>query len=209
VKAHSMKVVGLAVALLASTASGCGEVARNGRSPVMAIVESLEAMSGGTDGVMGGTLNSDVIVVVERDEQDGGDYFTVFNDTAEVSIRLQLKDPGVPGVSAAPSPLNDVTFTRYRVEYQRADGRNTPGVDVPYPFDSAMTFTACGCGSTASAGFTIVRHTAKNEAPLAALADSSVVISTIAKVTFYGQDLAGNDVIATGNIGVFFGNFGD
>jgi hypothetical protein len=28
-------------------------------------------------------------------------------------------------------------------------------------------------------------------------------------VTFYGQDHAGNDVAATGNIGITFGNFGD
>jgi hypothetical protein len=210
VKAQSTKVIGMAAVLLASLSAGCGDVARNGRSPVMAIVTGLEAATGGPDGGdFGGTLNSDVIVLVERDEEDGGDFFTVYNDTAEVSIRLQLRDPGIPGVAAEPTPLNDVTFTRYRVTYRRADGRNTPGVDVPYPFDSAMTFTVCGCGTTTTAGFTIVRHTSKQEAPLAALAASPVIISTIAEVTFYGQDLAGNEVIATGNIGIFFGNFGD
>ena len=26
-------------------------------------------------------------------------------------------------------------MTRYRVEFRRTDGRNTPGVDVPYGFD--------------------------------------------------------------------------
>ena len=48
---------------------------------------------------------------------------------------------GTPATAAAPTPLNQVTFTRYRVVYRRTDGRNAPGVDVPFPFDSAVTFT--------------------------------------------------------------------
>jgi hypothetical protein len=34
-------------------------------------------------------------------------------------------------------------------------------------------------------------------------------ISTIAEVTFYGRDLAGNDIEATGTIQVNFGDFVD
>ena len=34
-------------------------------------------------------------------------------------------------------------------------------------------------------------------------------ITTIAKVTFYGKDHAGNEVAAVGQIGITFGNFGD
>ena len=34
-----------------------------------------------------------------------------------------------------------MTIDRYRVSYRRADGRNMQGVDVPYTFDSAVTFT--------------------------------------------------------------------
>jgi hypothetical protein len=100
-----------------------------------------------------------------------------------------------------------VTITRYRVVYRRADGRNTPGVDVPFPFDSGMTVTVGGDG--ASAGFEIVRSSAKREAPLRALATNPESISTIAEVTFYGQDQAGNDVSATGTIGINFANFAD
>ena len=50
----------------------------------------------------------------------------------------------------------------------RADGRNTPGVDVPYGFDGA--FTATVSGGEPTVGFELVRHIAKEEAPLAALA---------------------------------------
>jgi hypothetical protein len=54
-----------------------------------------------------------------------------------------------------------------------------------------------------------VRHVAKAEAPLKALSTSNLIISTIAEVTFYGKDLAGNDVVAAGSIGISFGNFAD
>jgi len=114
-----------------------------------------------------------------------------------------MKDPAV-----APAPSNFLTINRYRVQYIRADGRNTPGVDVPFPFDSAVTVTV-NPGSTAQAGFDIVRVVAKGEAPLVGLVNSQEFISTIADITFYGKDHAGNDVSATGSIGITFGNFGD
>ena len=40
-----------------------------------------------------------------------------------------------------PTSNNAITVNRYRVTYRRSDGRNTPGVDVPYAFDGAVTFT--------------------------------------------------------------------
>jgi hypothetical protein len=123
-------------------------------------------------------------------------------------MSLILKDPGVPGAPAAPSDLNQVTFTRYRVVYRRSDGRNTPGVDVPQPIDTGLTFTVPAAG-TATAGFELVRNIAKREAPLIALIDNGNIISTIADVSFFGRDQAGNDVAATGSLTVNFGNFGD
>jgi hypothetical protein len=93
------------------------------------------------------------------------------------------------------------------VVYRRADGRNTPGVDVPFPFDSGVTVTVTADGG--STGFEIVRSVAKLESPLRALKDNPDMISTIAEVTFYGHDQAGNDLSATGMIGVNFANFAD
>jgi hypothetical protein len=107
---------------------------------------------------------------------------------------------------AEPTSNNFITVNRYRVVYTRADGRNTPGVDVPYPFDGAITVTVSG---TATAGFTLVRHQAKVEAPLGALATNFVIVSTIADVTFYGQDQTGRAVSVTGRISVNFANFAD
>jgi hypothetical protein len=57
----------------------------------------------------------------------------------------------------------------------------------------------------------LVRAQAKLEAPLKALAGGggSIIISTIAQVTFYGRDQAGNDVSVTGQISVNFADWGD
>jgi hypothetical protein len=119
-------------------------------------------------------------------------------------MRLIMKDVGT-----APSPVNGVTITRYRVTFRRADGRNTPGVDVPFPFDSAVTFTVAP-GTVATATFELIRHTAKLEAPLAALGQSvGLVFATVADVTFFGHDQGGNELSASGSIGVQFANFAD
>lgn len=177
----------------------CGSLTRQGTASSYLVVNQLVAESGANPGEFGGTLFSDVLTKV-----DGS--WTVFADNARVNFTLGLKDPGAPTSPNAPSANNAITIDRYRVEYIRADGRNTPGVDVPYPFDSGIGVTVAG---EASHTFEIVRHIAKAEAPLAALAASGVIINTIARVTFYGHDQTGRSVTATGQIGIEFGNFGD
>ena len=124
-------------------------------------------------------------------------------------MHLALKDLGAPGGPAGPSQTNAVTLTRYRVDYRRADGRNVPGVDVPYGFDGAVTTTVTESPTTV--GFTIVRGQAKSETPLKALAGGggAKFISTIADVTFYGRDQAGNDVAVSGSISINFADWAD
>lgn len=199
-----------AVALCAIAATGCGKYVREqGRAPAQVVIATIEAASGAQPDKFGTTLSSDVITNVKQ--QQGGQEVlvpTIFADPGRVTMSLILKDPGQTGVSTAPSPLNQVTFSRYHVSYRRADGRNTQGVDVPYAFDSALTFTVPADG-TVTAGFELVRHVAKQEAPLATLKVNNPVLSTIADVQFFGRDQAGNDVTVTGSIGVSFGNFGD
>ena len=204
-----MKTTGIGAIALAALASGCGDVVRQGRAPVQLVINSLEAASGAAPDDLATTLLSDVQTLVER-SVNGETILvpTTFNDIGQVLMSLILKDPGQSGIVAAPSALNQVTITRYRVEYRRTDGRRTQGVDVPYSFDSAVTFTVPTEG-TIEAGFEIVRHTAKQEAPLAALIRNPDVISTIADITFYGRDQAGNDISVTGTMGINFGNFAD
>jgi hypothetical protein len=122
-------------------------------------------------------------------------------------LRAPLKDPGSTA-PLAPTTNNEVTITRVHVEYIRADGRNTQGVDVPFAFDSAVTGTVTA-GGTLTMGFELVRNVAKQESPLVQLKQGSNIVSAIARVTFYGTDRVGNSIQATGQLSVEFGNFGD
>ena len=191
-----------ALMLAASTLSSvsCGDVVRQGTGGSFLIVSSIEAAPGSEPTEFANTLLSDVITNVDE-------MPTFFNDVGRVTFRLGLKDPGAATSPTTPSQNDAITINRYNVRFIRADGRNTPGVDVPYGFDGAFTLTVSG--GDASAGFTIVRNIAKMEAPLAALRFNGVVLSTIAEVTFYGADQTGHEVSATARISIDFGNFGD
>jgi hypothetical protein len=198
-----------ALFLAALLASSCGDVVRDSRSPSQLLIVSLQGSSGATPDQFGSTVLSDVVTNVK--ETIGSTTIkvpTIFNDLGQATFRVQLRDPGQPGLAAAPSAINAVTISQYHVTYRRSDGRNIPGVDVPYGFDGAITLTVSG-GADASAGFDLVRHAAKEEAPLRALATSPSFIATIADITFYGKDQAGNTLSASGSISVTFGNFGD
>jgi hypothetical protein len=196
-------------AVLASSIS-CGDVARTGRAPVYLVMNALEGATGADSSQFVGNLLSDVLTLVTS----GGACSTtspcptIFNDEGRATISLAMKDIGTTASPTEPSTNNSVTITRYHVDYVRADGRNTQGVDVPYSFDGAVTGTITGTQSTQLV-FLLVRHTAKEESPLVQLTTSPNVISTMTRVTFYGTDLVGNDISVTGTIEIDFGNFGD
>ena len=194
-----------AVALFALSAAGCGDFVRQGTSPSLVTVATLEGASGVTPTQFGNTVSSDVVTYVKK-TVNGAEVLvpTIFGDPGRVTVSAAMKNPG----TTQPSSANSVTFTRYRVTYARADGRNTPSVDVPASFDSAVTFTVLP-GSTGQATFDLVRNVAKSEAPLVGLVANQELLTIIATVTVYVQDHAGHDVAASGNIGVTFGNFGD
>jgi hypothetical protein len=194
------KALSLAFATAVAFSTSCGDVVRQGTGGSFLIVSSMEGAPGSEPTDFGNTLLSDVITVVD-------DVPTFFNDVGRVTFRLALKDPGSPNSPTTPGQNEAITINRYHVRFFRADGRNVPGVDVPYEFDGAFTLTVSG--GDASAGFTIVRNIAKMEAPLAALRFNGVVLTTIAEVTFYGTDQTGHEVSATARMTVDFGNFGD
>jgi hypothetical protein len=191
---------GLALAIASTMlVSSCSDAVRQGEGSSYLVITSLMGARGEA-GEFGTSLSSDVLTVV--DEATG--ETSIFADRGQVEFALQMKDPNGLG----PSPVNSITITQYHVEYIRSDGRNTPGVDVPHAFDGAITVTVSG---TFTAGFTLVRNQAKHEAPLAALriGGGARLISTIARVTFYGHDQAGRGVSVTGNISVNFADWGE
>ena len=187
----------LLATLAAFTSGACGEMSRSGRAPVQLVIESMEASAGEGD-EFANPLLSDV-------STGGG----VFNDNGRASFRLIPKNPGNQVSPLEPSLLNAVTLTRYRVRYIRSDGRNQPGVDVPYDFDGGMTLTVGASGGEGT--FLLVRHSAKREPPLRNMWEGGGLrlLTVIAEVTFYGHDQAGNEVSAVGNITITFGDFAD
>ena len=181
----------LALALVSAVAlASCSKAIRTGQASSYLVLNSLQG-GAGEAGTLGSTLASDV-------RGDNG----IFADRGQATFTLVMKDENGLGPSAA----NAITITQYHVEYIRSDGRNTPGVDVPYPFDGGVTLTVSGGGSV---GFTLVRIQAKLESPLQALSfhGGALAISTIARVTFYGHDQTGREVSVTGNIEVNFADW--
>jgi hypothetical protein len=171
------------------------------------VIDLLQGQrGGGTNTQLGNPLQSDVLSFVTTPAPCSANSPcpTIFNDVGQVVLRIVPKDVSTP---TAPSTNNEVTINRFRVNYRRADGRNAPGVDVPYGFDGAVTGTVA-IGSQLTLGFEIVRNAAKLEAPLIALVESPTIITTLADVTFYGQDRVGNEVTVTGSIQIDFANFG-
>lgn len=192
--------VGLCSGVLVLLASfGCAANGQPGSASSFMIVNSLTAASGARPTTFSGSLGSDVVTKVQL-------VPTVFEDTGRVSLSLGMKNPSPAN---QPSQINYITLRGYRVTYTRADGRNTPGVDVPYPFDGALTVTVGQEPVTAT--FVLVRIQAKKEAPLLALigGGGAFAISTMADVVLYGVDQAGRDVTVTARISVNFADWGD
>jgi hypothetical protein len=196
---------------LAVSLAGCTAAQREGQSSSYLIIDSLTAASGAKPQSFSNVLASDVLTLVKGTDASGQQVRvpTIFADPGEVAFRLALKDPGSPDNPTTPSTTNAVTVTRYHVDFERTDGRNQPGVDVPYSFDGAFTTTVTDSG--ASAAFTLVRIQAKEEAPLMALVNDggAKTISAIAHITFYGADQAGRAVSVSGSLAVNFADWGD
>ncbi len=186
--------IGVMCAVL--TASCGSELLRTGRSPMFLSILALQGSQGHDPGSFANPLLSDVLF-------EG----SVFNDLGSATFQVDAKDQtGTPALT----PLNAVTMTRYRVTFRRTDGRNTPGVDVPFGFDGALT-TTIPAGSSGEVIFDLVRHASKSEPPLRNLINGGGLrfISAIAEVTFFGRDQNGNELTATGSIDVVFADYGD
>lgn len=196
----------LAMAALVPAVSCGGELLRTGRSPVFLTITKVEAAKGDDTGTFTSFLLSDVQTLVEV--SSGGvttKVPTIFNDNAQLTIRVDAKNQTIET-----NAINAVTLTRYHVTFRRADGRNTPGVDVPYAFDGALGATV-DAGGSAEIGLELVRHQAKLEPPLRNLIGLGGLgfISTMAEITVYGHDQNGNEMTATGALDVQFGDFAD
>ena len=191
-------LLGAALVAAATVLPGCTSQQLQGAGSSYLIVDTLNASRGDADD-FAGQLESDVIGPTG-----------VVSDVAKIDLRLGMKDPGTTTNPSTPTSANFITVTRYHVKYVRSDGRNTQGVDVPYEFDGGATVTVRDGASISTLVITLVRASAKLEAPLLALRTQGgqVVLTTIAEVTLYGTDQAGREVSVQGKIAVTFADFG-
>ncbi len=164
-------------------------------------IVSVTSESGDFIGLQTGTdLFSDVCGADEENPP-----CTVFNDNAVVTFVARLKDLSVFG-----SPVNDVVFERYRVTYTRADGRNVPGIDVPYPFDGVSSFRVASDGVEVTRTFIVVRLQAKHESPLREISlNSSGILSVLTRMDFFGRDGAGRQIQVSAFLNITFADFGN
>ncbi len=187
----TLTLVGSVIAL-----PGCTSRQSSNAGSSYLIVESIQAASGATPAKFGGSLGSDVLT-----------KNSVFTDPGQVTLRLGLVDPGGPANPSVPTSANFITVTHYHVRYVRADGHNTPGVDVPAEFDATATMTI-GL-ATGTLPITLVKAQAKLANPLAPLAGTNNFIATLAEVTIYGVDQAGREVSVVASISVDFADWAD
>lgn len=191
----------------------CSRVEDNTRSGTLLEVTNVVGDAGGNNGEISAPLLSDTCDNDDADPQDP-DLCTVFNDNANLTFRNQYLMLG-PGVGFTPTPINDVIVNRYRVDYFRANSRNIPGVDVPFGIDGTMNVRVpIGTPSNPGTGLgsiIVVRHVAKKEPPLAELDNgtSELLITANAELRFWGQDIAGRTVSATGYLEIHFANYGE
>jgi hypothetical protein len=130
---------------------------------------------------------------------------TAINDIATVTL---LNRPKAVVSALGPAQFQDVVLTRYRVTFIRSDGLNTPGVDVPFPFDGAAN-VQLPIGEQTSFNITVVRQSSKLESPLANLAynGGEIVLANIAQIDFFGADVAGKAITVRGYLNITFGDF--
>jgi hypothetical protein len=173
----------------------CNPIENDSKSSSMLIIENIQGKD--IDGKAANYLQSDVI------KSDS----SVTADVASATLRAETLDPApILGTSQ----FNDILVTRFTVSYSRTDGKNSPGVDVPYPFEGSLS-ALVKVGSTTTFSFVVVREVAKLELPLVKLADGRAegVLQVTAKIDFYGHDMTNNNVKTTGYLTIYFANYVD
>lgn len=139
-------------------------------------------------------LESDVIKI----DPTLGPYVTA--DVIGAILEVKLKNPKPPSVLGI-SQYNNVTLSRYTVNYTLPTGGDA-GIAA---FDGNLS-TLIEVDSSVTLNIVLVRAEAKQVAPLLGLAAALQVNATL---TFYGQDMAGNPVQATGSMTIYFANYFD
>ncbi|MGD8534930.1 MAG: hypothetical protein PVF66_03700 [Candidatus Aminicenantes bacterium] len=146
-------------------------------------------------------LQSDVI---EGDPLLDG---SIVADIIPATLEAKLKEPA--SIGAGPSYKNRIFIHTYEVRYTYVDSLNMPSTAVPATFQGRLS-VAIDIDSSETIEFVIVREQAKAESPLSdIIIDPSRLLQVVAQITFYGEDIAGHPVQATGYLTIYFAEYAD
>lgn len=178
----------------------CNPLEDETKSNSLLIIERITGVD--AEGNEADFLQSDVVKI---NADTGQEYVTA--DIAKATLRATLLDPA-PLMGA--STYNDILVNRYIVTYTRTDNKNTPGVDVPYPIEGMLNVLV-RIDQSVQVSFIVVKETAKLEPPLRNLAIGRAegVLTVMAKIDFYGEDLTRRKVKASGYLTIEFANYND
>ncbi|MGB9004871.1 MAG: hypothetical protein WCB96_04010 [Candidatus Aminicenantales bacterium] len=174
----------------------CNALEKNTQSASMLVINSLRGTN--LKGEAADYLQSDVLI---EDATTGAQTITA--DSAIVNVTATLLEP-TPSLPT--SVYNDIQLERYVVTFSQPNGNKVEGRDVPYSFEGRLS-ALVKVGTDLDVGFIIVREVAKIEPPLIDLRDYSDILQVTAKIDFYGKDIAGKSVKATGYLTIFFANY--
>jgi hypothetical protein len=191
-----LKILALLIAVLAL--ASCNAIENDSTSGTMLQLRSLTGKDlQGNEGST--TVFSDVSI-------NG----SIINDSCLAELIAIPLDPLMESKNI--TPYMDVLVDQIDVEFRRTDGRNVEGVDVPYRFTQPMSMLV-SFSETVKIPFIVIRHVAKQEAPLLALREipsREFVLQLVAVVTIHGKDLGGHRVApVTGYVTVWCANFAD
>lgn len=188
-----MKRLNRMALLSALTLAGCSaDYVNVGNAPVLLIIAGLSPNPMSSEVLLGGSICPDF---------------------ATVAVANRPKNPNatVPVVAQA------IIVNRYEVSYYRSDGRANQGVDVPYSISGALAASVDVANSgTVNIPIEVVRRQAKLEPPLIQLRQpdsqsggQALIVTMFARITLYGQTIAGDDVSASGSMQIDFADYVD
>lgn len=174
----------------------CDTINSGNRSPSVLLVTRV---TGHTDG--GETadfLQSDVF------DNPPGTYVA---DIVSATLEAKLKEPET--LAFGPSYQNRIFIHSYDISYTYID--STAGIaagSCPENFTGRLS-VGIDIDSSIEVQFVIVREQAKVDTPLTSLQVSLDLLQVLATITFYGEDIAGNPVQATGYLTIYFADYAD
>jgi hypothetical protein len=137
--------------------------------------------------------------------------------TADIVIVTVVNRSKNPGVLVPQIPLA-IIMERYEVVYTRSDGRNVPGVDVPYAISGPLNgaLDAATSGESLDLPVEVVRIQQKLEPPLRnlrgpqvdTLGGTAIAMTVVAEVTVYGRTTVGQVVSDSAQLQIDFADFG-